>query len=180
MIIARQKRRENLAEYLLYMWQIEDLIRAFEFSLPRLKKEIIDQFQQPEEVKKQISEWYLQLIQQMQDEQITKTGHLRFLQNLLNELHDFHQKLLTSTHDQSYRRLYQQAGPAMQELASRVTSQKMNDIEICLTGLYGMLILRLGKKEISPDTLAGMKNISAMMAYLADQFRKYETGELEL
>ena len=29
MIIARQKKQENIAEYLLYMWQIEDIIRAF-------------------------------------------------------------------------------------------------------------------------------------------------------
>lgn len=28
MITASQKRKENIAEYLLYMWQIEDLIRA--------------------------------------------------------------------------------------------------------------------------------------------------------
>ena len=28
MIVARQKKKENIAEYLLYMWQIEDIIRA--------------------------------------------------------------------------------------------------------------------------------------------------------
>ena len=28
MIIAQKKRKENIAEYLLYMWQVEDLIRA--------------------------------------------------------------------------------------------------------------------------------------------------------
>ena len=28
MITASAKKRENIAEYLLYMWQIEDLIRA--------------------------------------------------------------------------------------------------------------------------------------------------------
>ena len=34
MIIARQKRKENIAEYLLYMWQVEDLIRANKFDQP--------------------------------------------------------------------------------------------------------------------------------------------------
>ena len=33
MIIARQKRKENIAEYLLYMWQVEDLIRANKFDM---------------------------------------------------------------------------------------------------------------------------------------------------
>ena len=33
MIIARRKRKENIAEYLLYMWQVEDLIRANNFDM---------------------------------------------------------------------------------------------------------------------------------------------------
>ena len=28
MIIALQKKKENIAEYLIYMWQVEDLLRA--------------------------------------------------------------------------------------------------------------------------------------------------------
>ena len=33
MLIARQKLNENIAEYVLYMFQIEDLIRAYDFDL---------------------------------------------------------------------------------------------------------------------------------------------------
>ena len=32
MDIALAKRRENIAEYILYLWQIEDLLRALQFS----------------------------------------------------------------------------------------------------------------------------------------------------
>ena len=42
MLIARQKRSENIAEYLLYMFQVEDLIRAYDFNLDQ----IIDQYVQ--------------------------------------------------------------------------------------------------------------------------------------
>ena len=32
MDIAQAKRRENIAEYILYLWQLEDLLRALKFS----------------------------------------------------------------------------------------------------------------------------------------------------
>jgi hypothetical protein len=180
MIIARQKRRENLAEYLLYMWQIEDMIRAFSFSLPRIRAEIINQFQQPEEVRDQITAWYGQLIQGMQEEGVAQQGHLRFLETLLKEFHDFHTRLLSSPDHARYRELYQLAGPAIQELGEKVSSRKLNDVELCLTGLYGLLMLRLGKREVTSQTIQGMKHISNMIAYLSECFRKYEGGEIEI
>ena len=39
MIIAQQKRKENIAEYLLYMWQVEDMIRK---KLKEIEKKDID------------------------------------------------------------------------------------------------------------------------------------------
>jgi hypothetical protein len=180
MIIARQKRRENLAEYILYMWQIEDLIRAFEFSETKIYAEIVEQYQQPDEVKTQIKGWYQQLIQAMHDEGTEREGHLRFLNTLVDEFHDFHTRLLSSSSELRYKGLYQAAAPSIQELSEKVTSRKMNDMELCLTGLYGLLMLRLGKKEITAQTAQGLKNISNMIAYLADTFRKYESGEYDL
>lgn len=32
MDIAQSRRRENIAEYILYLWQLEDLLRALQFS----------------------------------------------------------------------------------------------------------------------------------------------------
>ena len=37
MFVASQKRKENIAEYLLYMWQIEDLIRANNLDIDNSK-----------------------------------------------------------------------------------------------------------------------------------------------
>ena len=46
MIIARRKRKENIAEYLLYMWQVEDLIRANQFDLDSIRRTVIAQYAQ--------------------------------------------------------------------------------------------------------------------------------------
>ena len=44
MIVASKKRKENIAEYLLYMWQIEDLIRANGLDIDKIRTNIIDKF----------------------------------------------------------------------------------------------------------------------------------------
>jgi 4-hydroxyphenylpyruvate dioxygenase-like putative hemolysin len=180
MLIAKEKRRTNLPEYLLYMWQIEDIIRAYDFSIERINKELVEQYDQPAEVKKQIRDWYKQLINMMKEEGIEKQGHLRFLANTLSELNDFHLRLLSSPKESAYRELYKQAGPSIQALGSKVPGYKMNDLELCLNGLYGLLMLRLQKKHVSDETTESMQSVSRMLAYLADRFRKFEQGDYEL
>ncbi len=44
MFVAQELRKKSIAEYLLYMWQIEDIIRAYGCSLPVIKKNYIDRF----------------------------------------------------------------------------------------------------------------------------------------
>jgi len=45
MYIAKEKRKNNIAEYILYMWQIEDMLRAYNFRLDNIEKELIPQYQ---------------------------------------------------------------------------------------------------------------------------------------
>ncbi|MDE5812911.1 MAG: DUF4924 family protein, partial [Muribaculaceae bacterium] len=59
MITASQKKKENIAEYLLYMWQIEDMIRAFGLDLDRIQVNIVDKHSGlTEEQRKEMTEWY--------------------------------------------------------------------------------------------------------------------------
>ena len=58
MFIASQKRKENVAEYLLYMWQIEDIIRANDLDIDKIKTNVIDKFQLDADQRKQMVEWY--------------------------------------------------------------------------------------------------------------------------
>lgn len=39
MLIAKELRKKSIAEYLLYMWQIEDIIRAYQCSLTKIRRE---------------------------------------------------------------------------------------------------------------------------------------------
>ena len=44
MFIAKKLKKENICEYLLYMWQVEDLIRAFGLNIDLLNERIISSY----------------------------------------------------------------------------------------------------------------------------------------
>ena len=70
MLIAREKKKENIAEYILYMWQIEDMIRASNMDLQTIEQNIIAEFDQPVEVKAEMRQWYQDLIAAMRRQRL--------------------------------------------------------------------------------------------------------------
>ena len=44
MIIADKLRKTNRAEYLLYLWQVEDILRVYGCDAERLKTEYLSRF----------------------------------------------------------------------------------------------------------------------------------------
>ncbi len=68
MFISQQLRQKSIAEYLLYMWQVEDIIRAYDCSLTRIKREYIEQFGYTPEQKAELVDWYGNLVRMMNNE----------------------------------------------------------------------------------------------------------------
>ena len=58
MIIASKKRKENMAEYILYMWQVEDMIRANDCDIDRISANIISRFNLDEAQRREMTQWY--------------------------------------------------------------------------------------------------------------------------
>ena len=56
MIIAQQKRRDNIAEYLLYLWQVEDLLRACQLDIDKVEKAVISRYDVDEKTRHEIKE----------------------------------------------------------------------------------------------------------------------------
>ena len=92
MLIASQLRKENIAQYLLYMWQIEDIIRAYGLDIDRINADIVSRF--PEERRKEISEWYESLIDMMRREEVAQRGHLQMNRNIVGALADLNRRIL--------------------------------------------------------------------------------------
>jgi len=170
MIIAEQKKKENIAEYLLYMYQIEDLIRANNLDLSRIEKNIISQFETTYEIKREMFEWYRSLIETMKDEGKERSGHLKFLNRITGDLNDLHINIINKGLEQEYIQAYEKAKPNIEALRMRSGHSGEVDIQVALNGIYGLLILRLQKKEISAETEAAFNTITEMIALLTVKY----------
>lgn len=177
MIIARQKKKENIAEYLLYMWQIEDLIRAYGLDLDKIQENIIDKFEQPDEVKVEIREWYESLIDMMRREDKQQTGHLQLNENIVIDLTDLHIRLIKSDKEPFYVSTYYKTLPYIVELRAKAGEDKKGEIETCFSALYGILMLRLKGQELTEETTKAIKQISTFLGMLNDQYFKAKEEE---
>jgi len=181
MIISQQKRAENIAEYILYMWQIEDLIRAYEFNYDRIKHDLVDQYKVDPEVHADIQLWYEGLMDSMKSEQITKAGHLAFLVGLVDDLNDFHFRLIESPHHSDYQAIYEDAIYNIGDFRKKMgVSGKISDMEVCLTVLYGFMLMKMKQRPVSEDTAKAIDTIRQLVAQLSARFKDFEEGMIEL
>ena len=68
MFTAKQKRKENIAEYILYLFQVEDLIRACDLDMEIIDKQLIPQYKTDTNTSTEISAWYKNLVLMMKKE----------------------------------------------------------------------------------------------------------------
>lgn len=172
MLIAQGKKTENIAEYLLYMWQIEDLIRALNLDIDSIQKYIIDGYDQPSEVKREIREWYESLIEMMKQEEVTQQGHLQLNKNVILELTDLHNDLVNNPKENFYVMTYYKVLPLMVELRAKPGGSEYGEIETCMNAMYGLLMLRLQKKEVTQETLHATNLIGEFLRLLSGKYKQ--------
>lgn len=180
MLIARKLKEENISEYMLYMWQIEDLIRANGLDIDKIDKQIISQFDQPDTVKEEIREWYENLIDMMRREDIVEKGHLIINRNIISELTDLHIKLLKLQSENEYTTAYYKTLPFIVELRAKSPDKNIPELETCFAALYGYLLMRLQKKEISGETQATISQISSFLRLLSLKYKASREGTLDI
>jgi len=172
MFISQKLRQQNIAEYLLYMWQVEDTIRAFDCSLSRIRHEYVGQFDYDDEQKEELVDWYGNLIKMMNEEGCRDHGHLQINRVTLQMLSELHAQLLSSPKFPFYNTAYYKVLPFIVELRNRGADKNEDEIETCMNALYGVMMLRLRKRDITPATLHAVKEISTFIGMLSDYYKK--------
>ena len=197
MFIANELRKKSIAEYLLCMWQMEDIIRVYGCSLTRIRKEYIEKFDYTEEQKEDEEDWFGNLVRMMNQEGCREHGHLQINKVLMQGLTDLHNELLASSKFPFYSAEYYRVLPYIVELRGKTkqVADRMarkneenlkeiaanlghSEIETCFDVLYGVMMLRLQKKEISQETNVAVKEISTLIGMLADYYQKDKTEGL--
>lgn len=180
MVIAQEKRKENIAEYLLYMWQVEDLIRANGFDLQRIRENVVARYDQTEEMREEISRWYQELIDMMRGEGVMEKGHIQINKNVIIALTDLHLQLLKSPKEMVYQAAYYKTLPYIVQLRSKSGGEDLPELETCFTAVYGYLLLKMQGREVSKETTEAVRQISSFLAVLAGKYAADLNGELPL
>jgi len=179
MLIAQEKEKTNIAEYILYMWQIEDIIRSHHFDLTQITESIISKFNADKEVQYDMKLWYQNLIEQMMQEGVSDKGHLKSTTKHLEELNNLHNSLLTTMQDVKYQEVYIEAKDNINNFIIKSGGEASTEIHACLNGLYGFLLLKLKRAEISSATKEAIDSFSQLLAMLVDRYNKLQKGELK-
>ena len=149
-----RSKKDNIAEYILYLWQKEDYLRAFPQhanATPELHE----------------------LNEMLHREGIVESGHLQLAQNALSELEELHSQLLDE--EASYRAAIIRLQPSLALLKAKTNRPTMSDIEASLVLLYQIMLLKLQKRGISTETAAVQTQVTQVLQYLSRTYYDNKT-----
>jgi hypothetical protein len=179
MYISKELKYKNVAEYLLYMWQVEDIIRGCGLDIDVLEKNYLSKFNVGDDGMRELKQWYADLIEMMRSEGVEERGHLQINKNVVILMTDLHLQLLNSPKHPYYSAAYYKALPFIVELRSRGADKDAPELENCLNAMYGLMMLRLQGKPVSDDTKRAMDDIAKLLGMLSEYYRKDRLGEVE-
>lgn len=177
MLVAKDKVKNNVGEYLVYMYQIEDLIRACNFDKDKIESTLVKQYEADDTTRNEIRNWYYGLSDLMEEEQIQKNGHLSIIDNKVNEVNEFHQYLLVNTEHKDYQDAFIKTSAILEELKQKSKGNN-NDIKLIIDTIYGYYLLKLKKQDISKGTQDSIAQFSQFLALLSKKFKAYEKGDI--
>ena len=162
------------------MWQVEDLIRANELSVEKLKSTVVNAYALDEAAASELLQWYSDLIAMMRDEDVKESGHLQITRNVIINLTDLHLRLLKSPKVPFYSAAYYKALPFIVEFRTKSEGRGKAEIENCFDVLYMLWMMKLQKREINEETLKATAEISKFISMLSLYFKEEEEGKLDL
>ena len=180
MLAHEKKKRENIIEYLLYLFHTEDILRSLTLNLDVVEEVVIEPEGLDSEEKMRLKMWYKELIEEMERNKLENRGHIEEVYHLLGELSYLHNALMSRLKDPDYVKLWKTAYPAIQELTNKSGEAVHNPIEVCFNGVYGVMVLKMKKREISDETLVATQQFSNLLNYLGKKYHEVTRGELSL
>ncbi len=172
MIVAEIKKKENIVEYIIYLKQIQDIIRANDFDINKIEELIINKYNTSSTTADRIKEWYSNFIISMKEEKVENTGDIKAINDLIDELNKIHLAMLSDKDNYKHAELYRWAKSNIEEYKRISKSESGNEIEIAISALYSLLLLRLQKKDVSVETAEAMQTFSNLLAHVALAYHK--------
>ena len=148
-----KNKKENIAEYILYLWQLEDYLRAF-----------------PEQAEG--NDELTDILRMMHTDDVMDGGHIQLAQIALKELEMLSDDILNQ--EATYRAAMIRVTPALNMLKARTDRPTMSNVEACLVLLYQIMMLRLQQRPISAETEDVQQQATGILQYLSKTYYKQD------
>lgn len=168
--IADEKLRKNVAEFIIHMYQMEDLCRVYAFNLDDIRQYVISHFPVTDEAKSRMLTWFENLIRLMHEQNLQDSGHLNEVQVFVNQLLDLKFRLLAE--DEVFRQVYNTARPHIRAIIEESGQQVTSDIQVCLNGIYGLLLARMNGKEVPENLNEPLNTFGEVLSYLSYKYKQ--------
>ncbi|MFD2037145.1 DUF4924 family protein [Belliella marina] len=163
--IAEKKKGQNIAEYIIYMYQMEDLIRAYDFNMLDIRQYVIAHYPISDTEKEDTAHWFASICEQMISEKISESGHLSEVQVIVDDLAKIHWELLKS--DKEYFEIYNIAKPYVIDMIMEAGDKPVgHEIQVCLNAIYGFLLAKLKGREIPKGYTEATDAFGNVLSYL--------------
>ncbi|MBQ5719845.1 MAG: DUF4924 family protein [Alistipes sp.] len=181
MDIAQAKRKENIAEYILYLWQLEDLLRALQFSPEAIYSQLVAPREVADEQKHIYLLWYMDIVNLLRKEGKEQSGHLEHTLHLIGDVHNLHLQLMQNPVGEHYRKTFARLAPQLPQLRAMISRDDVSDTELAFRVLYAAMLYRIkGDKKRAEAISDTIELVSPVVAELAAMYGKVERGEVDL
>ncbi len=172
MLVAKKLRQQNITAYVVYMFQVEDVIRAYNLDVERIVAEYLPRFRYDDAQKAEAVEWYGGLARMMREEGCVEAGHVQVVRNTILLMTDRHQELLHDPKQPFYSAAYYKALPSIVELRAHGANKEKGEIENCLDAVYGATVVRMQGRELSAETQTALQPIIHLLELLAQLYNE--------
>ena len=170
MSIAEHKKQNNIVEYIIHMYQTEDLIRVFDMNIENISQYVIKHIPEGDASKEELIAWYKNILDKMEGEGIVKSGHLSETQEIVKNLNTLKDELLDT--DEEFEKIYSKASPSIEEFISMSEGKINDEIQICINGVYGLLLARINGKKVPEDVQPALDQFGNVLSYLGYKYKQ--------
>lgn len=174
--VAEKKKAQNIPEYIIYMYQMEDLLRAYQFNMDDVRQYVVSHYPVSETEKTETAIWFSDLASDMKKAKVEEKGHLPQTQEFVDQLASIHWRLLKT--DKDYFDLYQNAKPHLIHLLLEAGGNApKHEIQVTFNAIYGQLLARLRSREVPADILEATDSFGDLLSYLNWVFFNQEEAQ---
>lgn len=170
MNIAERKKKNNISEYIIHMYQTEDLIRVFDFDMAQISEYVIKHIPAEGDEKENITQWYAGILKKMEAEGIKEQGHLNEVQHYVTELAALMEDLKKS--DEAFKEIYKKAKPHIADSIEYSGGIVKEEVQACLNGIYGLLLARMNGRTVPDDLMIGINTFGDVLSYLSYKYNE--------